>query len=110
VRPNLISVIAQPRALRSKAPEGWRTPRRFAFAGAAPNFRQVLDCGSPLPLFPSIVHPKMKTGKECSSAECARLRSRLHCVTTRRVASTRHGVRPNLISVIAQPRAPRPVK
>jgi len=40
-----------------------------------------------------IVHPKMKTGKECSSAECARLRSRLHCVTTRRVASTRQGVR-----------------
>jgi hypothetical protein len=40
----------------SKAPEGWRTPRRFAFAGAVPNFRQVLDCGSPPPLFsqPSI--------------------------------------------------------
>ena len=35
----------------------------------------------------------MKTGKECSRAECARLRSRLHCVTTRRVASTRQGVR-----------------
>ena len=40
-----------------------------------------------------IVKPKMNTGKECSSAECARLRSRLHCVTTRRVASTRQGVR-----------------
>ena len=35
----------------------------------------------------------MDTGKECSRAECARLRSRLHCVTTRRVASTRQGVR-----------------
>jgi len=31
---------------------------------AAPNIRQVLDCGSPLPLFPPIVHSKMKTGKE----------------------------------------------
>ena len=31
--------------------------------------------------------------KECSRAECARLRSRLHCVTARRVASTRQGVR-----------------
>ena len=40
-----------------------------------------------------IVHLKMNTGKECSRAECARLRSRLHCVTTRRVASTRQGVR-----------------
>src|ERR1039458_4817135 len=39
-----------------------------------------------------IVHSKMNTGKECSSAECARLRSRLHCVTTRQVASTRQGV------------------
>jgi hypothetical protein len=45
----------------------------------------------------------MNIGKECSSAECARLRSRLHfrlrltsarqVVTTRRVASTRQGVR-----------------
>jgi hypothetical protein len=42
---------------------------------------------------PPIVHPKLNTGKECSSAECARLRSRHHCVTTRRVASTRQGVR-----------------
>jgi len=40
-----------------------------------------------------IHHPKMKTGKESSRAECARLRSRHHCVTTRRVASTRQGVR-----------------
>ena len=40
-----------------------------------------------------IVHRKMNTGKECSRAECARLRSRLHCVTARRVASTRQGVR-----------------
>jgi hypothetical protein len=50
-----------------------------------------------------IVHTKMNIGKECSSAECARLRSRLHfrlrltsarqVVTTRRVASTRQGVR-----------------
>jgi hypothetical protein len=38
-------------------------------------------------------HLKINTGKECSSAECARLRSRLHCVATRRVASTRQGVR-----------------
>ncbi len=36
---------------RSKAPEAWRTPRRFAFVGAALNFRQVLDCGGPPPLF-----------------------------------------------------------
>jgi hypothetical protein len=39
------------------------------------------------------VHRKMDSGKECSRAECARLRSRLHCVTTRRVASSRQGVR-----------------
>ena len=44
------------------------------------------------PIAPN-VHPKMNTGKECSSAECVRLRSRLHCVTARRVASTRQGVR-----------------
>ena len=40
-----------------------------------------------------IVHPKMNSGKESSRAECARLRSRLHCVTPRRAASTRQGVR-----------------
>ena len=51
------------------------------------NYRNTAD------LDLAIVHPKMNTGKECSSAECARLRSRLHCVTTRRVASTRQGVR-----------------
>ena len=48
--------------------------------------------GIQTPIAPN-VHSKMNTGKECSSAECARLRSRLHCVTTRRVASTRQGVR-----------------
>src|SRR5208282_4243191 len=57
-----------------------------------------------------IVHPKINTGKESSRAECARHRSRLHCVTTRRVASTRLGVRPHLISFIAQPRAPLPLR
>jgi hypothetical protein len=45
------------------------------------------------PALPPIVHRKMNTGKESSRAECARLGSRLHCVTTRRVASTRQGVR-----------------
>jgi hypothetical protein len=42
---------------------------------------------------PPTIHPKLNTGKESSRAECARLRSRLHCVTTRRFASTRQGVR-----------------
>jgi hypothetical protein len=40
---------------RSKAPEGWRTPRRFAFAEPRTNFRQVLDCGGPPPLFPDTI-------------------------------------------------------
>jgi hypothetical protein len=35
----------------------------------------------------------MNIGKESSRAECARLRSRHHCVTTRRAASTRQRVR-----------------
>ena len=51
---------------RSKAPaavalarfsvprKGWRTPRRFAFVRAIPQFRQVLDCGGPPPLFRAI--------------------------------------------------------
>jgi len=57
----------------------------------------------------------MNTGKECSSAECARLRSRLDCVTTRRVASTRQGVRSapqfdfrHRPASCAAPRAPLP--
>jgi len=35
----------------AKAPEDWRTPRRFANNDATPELRQVLDCGSPLPLW-----------------------------------------------------------
>ena len=35
-----------------KAPEGWSSPRRFAFTLAVEHGASVLDCGSPLPLFP----------------------------------------------------------
>ena len=35
-----------------KAPEGWRTPRRFAPAGRHREHASVLDCASPPPLFP----------------------------------------------------------
>jgi hypothetical protein len=34
-----------------KAPEDWRTPRRFANNEHHQMARSVLDCGSPLPLF-----------------------------------------------------------
>jgi hypothetical protein len=36
-----------------KAPEDWRTPRRFADFEHHQMARSVLDCGSPLPLFPA---------------------------------------------------------
>jgi hypothetical protein len=35
-----------------KAPEGWSSPRRYASTLTAENRASVLDCGSPLPLFP----------------------------------------------------------
>jgi hypothetical protein len=63
-----------------------------------------------LNLFAPIVHRKMKTGKECSSAECARHRSRHHCVTARRVASPRQGfewgARPSRLPFSASRRKP----
>jgi hypothetical protein len=34
------------------APEGWRTPRRFAFFKNHRFAHSVLDCGGPPPLFP----------------------------------------------------------
>src|SRR2546426_4232991 len=40
-----------PRAA-AKAPEGWRTPRRFADFGCLRERASVLDCGGPPPLFP----------------------------------------------------------
>jgi UDP-N-acetylmuramyl pentapeptide phosphotransferase/UDP-N-acetylglucosamine-1-phosphate transferase len=36
-----------------KAPEGWRTPRRFALPGVAGIRASVLDCGGPPSLFPN---------------------------------------------------------
>jgi len=36
--------------LKSKAPAGWRTPRRFANFGGSTSRRQLLECGSLLPL------------------------------------------------------------
>ena len=36
----------------SKAPEGWRTPRRFARFASRRHTLRVLDCGGPPPLFP----------------------------------------------------------
>jgi hypothetical protein len=35
---------------RAKAPDGWRIPRRLANFGGAVSGRQLLDCGSLLPL------------------------------------------------------------
>jgi hypothetical protein len=60
--------------------------------------------------FSPLVHPKMNIGKESSRAECARLRSRHHCVTTWRVASTRQGfewgARPSRLPFSASRRKP----
>jgi hypothetical protein len=39
------------RLRRAKAPEGWRTPRRFANFQRVTRVRELLDCGSLLPLF-----------------------------------------------------------
>ena len=39
-------------APRGKAPEGWRTPGRSAFAGRCVPRVSVLECGGPPPLFP----------------------------------------------------------
>ena len=36
-----------------KAPEGWRTPRRFAYFKDHRVTHSVLDCGGPPPLFPT---------------------------------------------------------
>jgi len=36
--------------LKSKAPAGWRTPRRFANFGGSTSRRQLLEFGSLLPL------------------------------------------------------------
>jgi hypothetical protein len=35
-----------------KAPEGWRSPRRFAYFRNHHVAHSVLDCGGPPPLFP----------------------------------------------------------
>jgi hypothetical protein len=40
-----------PGALSKKAPEDWRSPRRFAKFGNHGQRMSLLDCGSPLPLF-----------------------------------------------------------
>jgi hypothetical protein len=41
----------------TKAPEGWRSPRRFALSGVAEIRASVLDCGGPPPLFPFLFCP-----------------------------------------------------
>jgi hypothetical protein len=40
--------------LKSKAPEDLRTPRRSREFHRAASMRQLLECGSPLPLLPGI--------------------------------------------------------
>jgi hypothetical protein len=45
-----VSGTMLPRMRYAKAPEGWRTPRRFAKFRGASSMRQLLECGSPLPL------------------------------------------------------------
>src|SRR5882724_9362526 len=55
----------QPIPVCSKAPEGWRTPRRFASWKTSPNMRQLLECGRLLPL---LYGPR----KECPSADGTR--------------------------------------
>jgi len=47
---------------RPKAPEGWRTPRRSAFAGRWVPRASVLECGSPLPLFPARARNRFAAG------------------------------------------------
>jgi len=37
-----------------KAPEGWRTPRRFAYFRNHCDAHSVLECGGPPPLFPEL--------------------------------------------------------
>jgi hypothetical protein len=65
---------------RSKAPEGWRTPRRFAFAGPHRISARFWTAAALCRFFNTsilrqfkhhkapIVHPKMNTGKEFPSA------------------------------------------
>jgi hypothetical protein len=56
----------------AKAVEGYRTPRREAFSGAQ-WFRQVLECASPLALFPE--GPGYRNvHKKSQRAECAAIR------------------------------------
>jgi hypothetical protein len=52
-RSNEIATCAA--TLVPKAPEGWRTPRRFAKFKDSGSGRQLLECGSLLPLF----HPSL---------------------------------------------------
>jgi hypothetical protein len=49
-RPNTGLIDPIPSGL-SKAPEGWRTPRRFALSEVTGIRASVLDCGGPPPLF-----------------------------------------------------------
>jgi hypothetical protein len=46
----LVFVTARRRIATLKAPEGWRTPKRFAPFAADRERTSVLDCGGPLPL------------------------------------------------------------
>ena len=39
--------------IQRKAPEDWRTPRRFAFYESRHVARSVLECGGPPPFFPA---------------------------------------------------------
>ena len=94
VRPNLISVIAKHRALRSKAPEGWRTPRRFAFTGP------LLISAR---FWTAVALHRFSHVRPTQNEYRKRVPVRLHPLSYDFSATSQ-------ISVIAPPRAPRPVK
>ena len=57
-----------------KAPEAWRTPRRYRDSEPCCEFREVLDCGSPLPLWSGLTE---KESVVSSSNTRSMLRRRL---------------------------------
>jgi hypothetical protein len=61
----------------AKAPEGWRTPKAPPLRGAG-KFRQVLECGSPLPLSPRL--PEDANADRLTPKKSIRVRRARMCV------------------------------